>query len=94
MPRILCKFDFVCIYLKSHIMNQTRKKYDIPLHHQRRMEKIGTMLREIRFAEGLNQDEFIAQKGRELDLTVQLAIKLDDSGEVFKFNFEKGKIIP
>ena len=41
----------------------------------------------------VNKDEFIAQKGRELDLTVQLAIKLDDSGEVFKFNFEKGKIV-
>lgn len=41
----------------------------------------------------VNQDEFIAQKGKELDLTVKLAIKLDDSGAVFKFNFEKGKII-
>lgn len=41
----------------------------------------------------VNRDEFIAQKGKELDLTVKLAIKLDDSGEVFKFIFEKGKII-
>ncbi|MHB8154533.1 MAG: class II aldolase/adducin family protein [Candidatus Omnitrophota bacterium] len=41
----------------------------------------------------VNQDEFISQKGKELELTVKLAIKLDDSGEVFKFNFEKGKII-
>jgi L-fuculose-phosphate aldolase len=41
----------------------------------------------------VNQDEFIARKGQELDLTVKLAIKLDDSGAVFKFNFEKGKII-
>ena len=41
----------------------------------------------------VNQDEFIAQKGKELDLTVKLAIKLDDSAEVFKFNFEKGKIM-
>jgi len=41
----------------------------------------------------VNQDEFIAQKGKELDLTVKLAIKLDDNGAVFKFNFEKGKII-
>ena len=41
----------------------------------------------------VNRDEFIAQKGKELDLTVKLAIKLDDSGDVFKFNFEKGKII-
>lgn len=41
----------------------------------------------------VNKDEFIAQKGKELDLTVKLAIKLDDSGNVFKFNFEKGKIV-
>jgi L-fuculose-phosphate aldolase len=41
----------------------------------------------------VNQDAFIAQKGKELDLTVKLAIKLDDSGDVFKFNFEKGKIV-
>ena len=41
----------------------------------------------------VNKDEFIAQKGKELELTVKLAIKLDDSGEVFKFNFEKGKIV-
>lgn len=41
----------------------------------------------------VNKDEFIAQKGKELDLTLKLAIKLDGSGEVFKFNFEKGKIV-
>lgn len=41
----------------------------------------------------VNNDEFIAQKGRELDLTVKLAIKLDGSNAVFKFNFEKGKIV-
>jgi len=41
----------------------------------------------------VNQDEFIARKGKELDLTVQLAIKLDDNGAAFKFNFEKGRII-
>lgn len=41
----------------------------------------------------VNQDEFIAQKGKELELTVKLAIKLDDSSEVYKFNFQQGKII-
>jgi len=41
----------------------------------------------------VNKDELIAVKGKELDLTVQLAIKLDGSNDVFKFNFEKGKII-
>jgi len=41
----------------------------------------------------VNKDEFVAQKGKELDLTVKLAIKMDGSSNVFKFNFEKGKII-
>lgn len=41
----------------------------------------------------VNKDEFIAQKGRELDLTVELAVKLDDPPQAFKFVFEKGKII-
>jgi L-fuculose-phosphate aldolase len=41
----------------------------------------------------VNRDEFIAQKGKELDLTLKLAIRMDGAGEVFKFNFEKGKII-
>jgi len=41
----------------------------------------------------VNKDEFIAQKGKEQDLTVKLAIKLDGSDKAYKFNFEKGKII-
>jgi len=41
----------------------------------------------------VNKDELIAQKGRELDLTVQLAVKLDGTDKAFKFNFEKGRII-
>lgn len=41
----------------------------------------------------VNSDEFIAQKGKELDLTTKLAIRLDESTDVFKFNFEKGKIV-
>ena len=41
----------------------------------------------------VNRDNFIAEKGKELDLTVKLAIKMDTSDAVYKFNFEKGKII-
>ncbi|MEK6563759.1 MAG: class II aldolase/adducin family protein [Candidatus Omnitrophota bacterium] len=49
----------------------------------------------------VNKDEFIAKKGQELDLTLQLAIKLDPSttlgagghNSAYKFNFEKGKIV-
>ena len=41
----------------------------------------------------VNKDEFIAAKGKELDLTVKLAIKLEGSDKVYKFSFEKGKIV-
>jgi len=41
----------------------------------------------------VNKDEFIARKGKELGLTLKLAIKLDDHDSVFKFNFEEGKIV-
>jgi L-fuculose-phosphate aldolase len=41
----------------------------------------------------VNKDEFISAKGKELDLTVKLAIKLDGSDKEYRFNFEKGRII-
>lgn len=41
----------------------------------------------------VNKDEFIAVKGKELDLTVKLAVKLDDTGQAYRFTFEKGRII-
>ena len=41
----------------------------------------------------VNKDEFIKRKGEELDLTLQLAIKLDNTELVHKFIFEKGRII-
>ena len=41
----------------------------------------------------VNKDEFIANKGKEMDLTLQLAINLDGQDSAYKFNFEKGKII-
>lgn len=40
----------------------------------------------------VNEDKFIAEKGRELDLTVRLAVKLDGIDKAYTFNFEKGKI--
>lgn len=40
----------------------------------------------------VNKDEFILKKGEELDLTLQLAIKLDGYDRTYKFNFEKGRI--
>lgn len=40
----------------------------------------------------VNKDEFIAQKGGELDLTTQVAIKIDGREGAYKFNFQKGKI--
>ena len=41
----------------------------------------------------VNHDAFIAQKGSEMDLTLKLAIKLDGDNRVYKFNFEKGKVV-
>lgn len=41
----------------------------------------------------VNKDELIAKKGQELDLTLKLAIKLDGNNQIFKFNFEKGRIM-
>lgn len=45
-----------------------------------------------RIVDLVNKDEFISQKGKELDLTLKLAIALDGYDKVYKFNFEKGKI--
>ncbi len=41
----------------------------------------------------VNKDEFILKKGQELDLTLKLAIKLDGQNSVYKFNFEKGRVV-
>jgi L-fuculose-phosphate aldolase len=41
----------------------------------------------------VNQDAFIQEKGKELDLTLQYAIKLDGADKVYKFIFEKGRIV-
>ena len=42
----------------------------------------------------VNKDEFIAKKGAELDLTVEIAIKLQEKeSKVYKLCFKKGKIL-
>jgi hypothetical protein len=48
----------VCIYFKTQKMNHTRKN-KISQLHQKRLENIAQMLKEMRFSEGKNQDEFI-----------------------------------
>jgi len=40
----------------------------------------------------VNKDEFISAKGKELGLTVKLAIKLDGTDKVYRFDFEDGHI--
>jgi L-fuculose-phosphate aldolase len=40
----------------------------------------------------VNKDEFISAKGKELDLTVELAIKLKGSDKAYKFIWDKGRI--
>ena len=41
----------------------------------------------------VNQDEFIAQQGKELDLTLKFSIKLDSNPNSYTFDFVKGKIL-
>jgi len=40
----------------------------------------------------VNKDEFISKKGQELDLTLELAISLNEDNKSYKFIFDKGKI--
>lgn len=40
----------------------------------------------------VNRDAFIAEKGRELDLSVRLAVKLDETNQAYIFTFEKGRV--
>ncbi len=40
----------------------------------------------------VNKDEFINKKGQELDLTLELAISLNEDNKSYRFIFEKGKI--
>jgi ribulose-5-phosphate 4-epimerase/fuculose-1-phosphate aldolase len=40
----------------------------------------------------VNKDDFISVKGKELDLTVELAIKLKGSDKAYKFIWDRGKI--
>ena len=40
----------------------------------------------------VNKDALISNKGKELDLTLKLAIKMDGNSNVYKFVFEKGHI--
>lgn len=42
--------------------------------------------------ERVNKDEFIAQKGAELDLTLLFSIKLDGNPNSYTFDFQKGNI--
>ncbi len=46
-----------------------------------------------KIVELVNKDELIAKKGKELGLTVKLAIKLDGDNRAYKFIFQEGKII-
>jgi L-fuculose-phosphate aldolase len=61
----------------------TKKDEIFPMFSQEHIQAIVDLV---------NQDELIAQKGQELNLTVQLAIKLDENNQAYKFTFEKGRI--
>lgn len=55
-----------------------------PMFSRQHIEKIVDLV---------NQDQFIGQKGKELNLDVQLAIELSQSNKAYKFTFEKGRIV-
>ncbi|MBF0479095.1 MAG: class II aldolase/adducin family protein [Candidatus Omnitrophica bacterium] len=40
----------------------------------------------------VNGDEKMKQLGEQTNMTMELAVKLDETGQVYSFNFEKGKI--
>lgn len=41
----------------------------------------------------VNRDAFISAKGRELELTLQLSVVLDEDGTAYKFFFQQGRIV-
>ena len=41
----------------------------------------------------VNKDELIARKGKELGLTVKIVVKLDETAQAYRFNFEQGRIV-
>lgn len=57
---------------------------DYPMFSDEHIKKI---------VELVNQDEFIAQKGKELNLTVELAVELSEAGKAYRFSFKEGKIV-
>jgi len=77
-----CGSDIKVSNIKAGIQSKTEASY--PMFSRDHIQAIVDLV---------NKDELIAQKGKELDLTVKLAIKLDGSDKVFKFNFEKGRIV-
>lgn len=73
-------FDEIDSALKE---NLTKNEISYPMFSREHIQAIVDLV---------NKDEFISTKGKEMDLTLQLAIKLDDTGDAYKFNFGKGKI--
>jgi L-fuculose-phosphate aldolase len=69
--------------LDRELKEDLRVELAYPMFSQEHIEAIVALV---------NKDEFIGQKGKEMDLTVQLAIKMDDDGRAYKFNFDKGRI--
>ncbi|MCK9572835.1 MAG: class II aldolase/adducin family protein [Candidatus Omnitrophica bacterium] len=74
-------FDEIDAALKE---NLTKNETAYPMFSREHIQAIVDLV---------NKDEFIRSKGKELNLTVQLAVKLDDTGDAYKFNFEQGEII-
>ncbi|MCF7916252.1 MAG: class II aldolase/adducin family protein [Candidatus Omnitrophica bacterium] len=67
----------------KNIANEKDDRDTYPMFSKEHIETI---------VELVNKDDFISAKGKELDLTVELAIKLKSSNKAYKFIFDKGKI--
>jgi L-fuculose-phosphate aldolase len=70
--------------LDKEIKRDLNKNVALPMFSKEHIQAIVDLV---------NKDEFIGQKGRELDLTVKLAIKMDGKEDAYRFNFEKGRIV-
>lgn len=68
---------------QEEVKEETKSGQTYPMFSPDHIKKI---------VELVNEDDFILQKGKELGLTVELAIKLEGSDKAYKFNFREGRI--
>jgi putative sterol carrier protein len=78
------EFDSLDVQLKQSLSNTYEESGPYTMFSREHIQRI---------VELVNRDEFIASKGEELGLTVELAIAMEGVGSVYKFSFENGRIV-